>query len=433
MQGGAAGAVAGAADRDGRASARNRGADQDRHASARNRGAGAVIADAARRDALDAHEAAAAADRQGRIPQPRTAGRLWTDTFGVIATRALQALLIIGAAALLVFALLQVTLVVIPLLLALIVASALAPIVNLLARHRWPRILATAAVLLAVLLVLGGAITLVVVQVQGQWDVLAQRTSEGVTQLLGWWNSTFPQFAANSENLTHLWQTAQEWLASLNYGAAASGFASGLGVVGNLVAGVVLFVVILFFFLKDGPQIWAFLIRPLRAAQHRRAELMGARAVEVLGGYVRGTVIVALVDAVFIGLGLVVLQVPLAVPLAVIVFITAFIPVVGATLAGVVAALVTLVTNGFWPAVIVVIIVVVVNQLEGNLLSPLVLGKSLALHELVVLLALMIGTVLGGIIGTLLAVPLTAVAWALIKAWNETLPELDAEVAADSA
>ena len=121
------------------------------------------------------------------------------------------------------------------------------------------------------------------------------------------------------------------------------------------------------------------------------------------------------------------LQVPLALPLAVVVFICAFIPVVGATLAGVVASLVTLVTNGFWAALIVAIIVVIVNQAEGNLLSPIVLGRQLALHELVVMLALTVGTVLGGIIGTLIAVPLTAVAWALIKAWNEPLPNLEAD------
>ena len=114
-------------------------------------------------------------------------------------------------------------------------------------------------------------------------------------------------------------------------------------------------------------------------------------------------------------------------PTALVVFICAFIPVVGATLAGIIAALVTLVTNGFVPALVVAGIVVLVNQLEGNLLQPVVLGKSLKLHELVVLIALTTGTVLGGIMGTLIAVPLTAVAWALIKAWNESLPELEAQ------
>ena len=326
-----------------------------------------------------------------------------------------------------VWALLQVSLVVVPLLIALILASALTPVVDWLGRRGWPRLLSTVALLLGAVALLSGVVSIVVVQVSGQWQTLADSAVEGADKLVRWWNETFPQFSLERLDPGELWADARGWLESLNYGALGSGLASGIGAVGSVVVSIVLCVVILFFFLKDGPRLWAFLISPLRGAQHRRAELMGQRAVAVLGGYVRGTVIVALVDAVFIGLGLVLLGIPLALPLALIVFVCAFIPVVGATLAGVIAALVALVTNGFWPAVIVVIIVVLVNQLEGNFLQPVVLGKSLALHELVVLVALTVGTVLGGIIGTLIAVPLTAVAWALIKGWNEPLPELEAD------
>ena len=136
---------------------------------------------------------------------------------------------------------------------------------------------------------------------------------------------------------------------------------------------------------------------------------------QVLGGYVRGTATVALVDAVLIGLGLFIIGVPLALPLAVIVFIGAFVPIVGATVAGILAALVALVTTGPVEALIVVAIVVAVNQLEGNLLQPVVLGNALKLHGLVVLLALTAGTILGGIVGAILSVPLTAVAW---TAWK---------------
>ncbi|MDF2442600.1 MAG: putative heme transporter, partial [Subtercola sp.] len=135
-------------------------------------------------------------------------------------------------------------------------------------------------------------------------------------------------------------------------------------------------------------------------------------------GYVRGTAIVAFVDAVFIGAGAAVLGVPLALPLAVIVFVTAFIPIVGATLAGVLAALVALVANGPFVALLVVLIVVLVNQLEGNLLQPVVMANSLKLHPLVILVALTAGTILGGIVGAVLAVPIAAVSWAIIKVWN---------------
>jgi predicted PurR-regulated permease PerM len=388
------------------------------------------LADSALEDReLDAQLRAKAQEqeRQGRLVSPRRPAQLWTDSVGVVATRSLQGLLILAAFSILIFGLLHVAIVVVPILLALIIASAFEPVISALSRYRWPRVLSTVIVLLLVVVVFGGLIWIVVMQVMDQWDNLASTTVEGFNQLVSWWNNQFPQFALDDTRLDDLWATVQSLLSNINFGAVGSGLASGLSAFGNFAMAAVLFVVILFFFLKDGPSIWGFIVRPLPTNQHRRAELMGARAVGVMGGYVRGTVIVALVDAVFIGLGMVILGVPLWLPLALVVFICAFIPVVGATLAGIIAALVTLVTNGFVPAIVVAGIVVLVNQLEGNLLQPVVLGKSLKLHELVVLIALTTGTVLGGIMGTLIAVPLTAVAWALIKAWNESLPELEAQ------
>jgi predicted PurR-regulated permease PerM len=127
---------------------------------------------------------------------------------------------------------------------------------------------------------------------------------------------------------------------------------------------------------------------------------------------------VALVDTVAIGTALLVLGVPLAIPLAIIVFIGAFVPIVGATVAGILAALVALVANGPVVALIVVIVVIAVNQLEGNLLQPVVMGKSLQLHALVILLALTAGTILAGIIGAVLSVPLAAVIWAIVQVWT---------------
>ncbi|WP_407319619.1 AI-2E family transporter [Isoptericola halotolerans] len=145
----------------------------------------------------------------------------------------------------------------------------------------------------------------------------------------------------------------------------------------------------------------------------------------MLGGYLRGTAIVATVDAVAIGIGLLVVGVPLALPLAVVVFLGAFVPLVGAVVAGALVALVALVTNGPVAALVVVAIVVAVNQLEGDLLAPLVMGKVLSLHPLAVLSALTAGTILAGIVGTLLAVPIAAVAWAAVKEWNATAPPGD--------
>ena len=131
-----------------------------------------------------------------------------------------------------------------------------------------------------------------------------------------------------------------------------------------------------------------------------------------------GTAAVAAVDAIGIGIGLVILHVPLALPLAVLTFLLSFIPFIGATLGGTLAALVALVANGPISAVIVVGVVVLVNQLEGNLLQPVLMGRTLKLHALVILLALTIGTVLSGVLGAVLAVPIAAVAWGIIQVWD---------------
>ena len=183
--------------------------------------------------------------------------------------------------------------------------------------------------------------------------------------------------------------------------------------------------VVLFFFLKDGDRIWAFFMRPFqrRAPRarptRRRHEREGARRLRPRHGDRRA------VDAVAIGIGLAILQVPLALPLSVIVFLGSFIPLVGATVAGILAALVALVANGPVVALIVVAIVIAVNQLEGDLLQPVVMAQSLKLHPLVILIALTAGTILGGIIGAVLAVPLTAVGWAIIKVWDGPDPSID--------
>ena len=117
-------------------------------------------------------------------------------------------------------------------------------------------------------------------------------------------------------------------------------------------------------------------------------------------------------------IGLLILQVPLAIPLAALVFLLAFIPIVGATVAGILAALVALVANGWVVALIVVGVVVLVNQLEGNFLQPFLMGRSMKLHAFVVLVALTVGTVLGGILGAVLAVPITAVVWGAVQVWD---------------
>jgi predicted PurR-regulated permease PerM len=271
----------------------------------------------------------------------------------------------------------------------------------------------------ALLVILAGVSTVIYFSVRNQWGELAAQASSGLDEL--------EQFLLTGPIPIEQEQLNQAREAVVQFATSSqvrSGAVTGLSVVTEFIAGASLMVVILFFFLKDGAKIWDFFLRPFSGQREAKLRRSGRRTLEVLGGYVRGTAIVALVDTVAIGAALLIMQVPLAIPLAIIVFITAFIPLVGATVAGILAALVALVANGPVVALIVVAVVVAVNQLEGDLLQPVVMGKSLQLHALVILIALTAGTILAGIVGAVLSVPLAAVAWAIIQVWTAEDPDL---------
>ena len=345
----------------------------------------------------------------------RTPGVLWTDSLGRLATRCGQALIVLAVLALIVFAANDLSLVVVPVLIALIIASAFRPLVRVLERHM-PRILAAIISLLAGVVVLGGIITIAVFQVQSQFSSLQKSVASGVNAVFDWIQNG--PLNIDKDQLASFQADLVKFVTSAQFG---SGALQGLSTAIELVTAAVLTILVLFYFMKDGPMIWAFLIKPFKPELHAKLRRGGDSAISSLGGYVRGTTIVALVDAVVLTVVMLIWRVPLAVPLGIIVFVAAFIPLVGATAAGIIAALVTLVTVDLTTAIIVAVAVVVVQQLEGNFLSPVVLGRSLRLHGLVVLVALTAGTILGGIIGTLLSVPATAVAWAVIKQWNDPI------------
>ena len=338
---------------------------------------------------------------------------LLTDRLGVLGIRSAQIILVVVLAAVAVFALVQLKLVVIPLLIALILAAALSPVIKFLRGRGVSAILATWITLVSGIVVFGGLVTLIVFAVRDQWGELVSSASDGIDQLHEFVeNGPFPVDQAQLDSLR---DTVVDFLTSSQFG---SGALAGVSVAGELITGILLAVVILFFFLKDGDKIWAFFLRPFHGHVLDRGRRIGRTAVKTLGGYVRGTATVAAVDAVAIGVGVAIIGVPLALPLAVIVFLSAFIPLIGATVAGILAALVALVANGPVAALIVVIIVIAVNQLEGNFLQPVVMAQSLKLHPLVILLALTAGTILGGIVGAVLSVPIAAVGWAIVKTWN---------------
>ena len=338
---------------------------------------------------------------------------LWADAFGALATRAVQIIAVVIVAAALIYVLISLSLVALPVLLALIFASAMLPVVAFLRRHRVPSVLATLICLFAIVVILGLVGWLIVWAVENQAASLAKSATEGVEQLQGW-ITTLP-FSITDEQIQGGIDAVTDFVTSAQFG---SGALAGASAVGSFLTGLVLMIVVLFFFLKDGPAIWEFMLRPFRGEQYARARRIGDKTVATLGGYVRGTATVAAVDAIGIGVGLWIIGVPLALPLAVVVFLTAFIPLVGATAAGILAALVALVANGVPAAIWVVVVVVVVNQLEGNFLQPVLMGRTLQLHGLVILVALTAGTILGGVVGAVIAVPVMAVAWGITQVWN---------------
>jgi len=347
------------------------------------------------------------------MPPRPTLRELTTDRLGVLALRSAQVLIVLVLAAVAVFGLIQLKLVAIPVLIALILAAAFSPVIRWLRNRGVSAILATWITLISGIVVFGGIITLIVFAVRGQWEELADSATDGIDQLYQY--AVDGPLGLDEGQLNDFRQSILDFLTSSQFGTGAL---AGVSVAGEIIASLVLTIVILFFFLKDGDRIWAFFLRPFSGHVLARGQRIGRTTVTTLGGYVRGTATVALVDAVAIGVGLAVIGVPLALPLAVIVFLSAFIPLIGATVAGILAALVALVALGPVAALIVIIIVVAVNQLEGNFLQPVVMAQSLKLHPLVILLALTAGTVLGGIIGAVLSVPIAAVAWAIVKTWN---------------
>lgn len=337
----------------------------------------------------------------------------WSGTIGRAGSRAAQFLLLLLAVGLVVWLLLYVKLVVIAFIIALIFASAVAPMTGKFIHWGWSNLWATVVSFLVILMVIGGVIYGIVAATLNQLDDLVASAADGWQALqdqLQRWNLPFDKDQVD--------QWVQEASKAINAAAVGKQAVTGLSAASQFLTGLVLMIVILFFFLKDGRTIWNFVLRWFHGERRAKMAESGRRTVQVLGGYVRGTAMVAAVDAVGIGAGLVITGVPLAIPLTVLVFMGAFIPIIGATLTGAIAILVALVSNGPTTALIILAVVLAVQQLESNILQPKIMGNTLSLHPLVILMALPIGTIVGGVVGAVLSVPVSAVGWAVIQVWT---------------
>lgn len=331
----------------------------------------------------------------------------WLDLAAAVSWRVLA---VAGAVVAGLLLLAQLYLVVLPLIVGLLLATLLEPPVRVLQRRGVPDGLAAIAVLAAALAALVSVIVVLAPQVAQQLAGFGEEAEQGWEEIQRWLEHG--PLGVGPDQVAAFLEGARQRLIA-NAQQIATGVLAGAIMALEVIVGLILMLVLLFFFLKDGERMVAWSVA--RAPEQRRNDLRaaGGRAWETLSGYVRGTAIVATVDAVGIGLGLLVIGVPLVLPLALLTFVGGFFPIVGATVAGLVAVLVALVARGLVDALLVLAVVVAVQQLESNVLEPVVLGRVLRLHPVVILVSLTAGAVLAGVVGAFLAVPVAATAAAV--------------------
>ncbi|MFE7405821.1 AI-2E family transporter [Isoptericola sp. NPDC057559] len=330
-----------------------------------------------------------------------------------------------AAVALVFWATVQVQLVFIAVFLGLVFASVLNPVADFYAKAM-PRALATALAILSAFLVLGGLITYVVASVAGQWENLAGQFDTGVQQILKYVESGPFGLSVTGDQINEWIDQGRQWVAD-NADSLVSQAAQSAG---SVFEGFAIFALSIFctvFFVASGGKMWRWFLGQIPEEHRTRWQAAAGAGWYSFSGYARGTVIIAFTDGVLAFILLSILGVPLAAPLAVLVFIGAFIPLIGAPLAMIIAAVVALAANGFVTALIVTIGIALIGQLEGHVLQPLIMGKQVALHPLVIGLGVTAGTVLAGILGAIIAVPLMAVAWTVFSTLrgDRPHPELD--------
>lgn len=320
--------------------------------------------------------------------------------------------IVLVVAAMVIWLLSKVTILLIPIMIATILATLLRPVVKKLKQAGVPQGLSVAIAEVGLIALVVGALVLVGRQLVVGFSDLSQQAIQGLIKIQDWLTSG-PLRLSNDQMTKYL----DEALAALQNNTNAI-LSSALGVgtsLGHFTVGLLLTLFILLFFLLEGQDIWAFVVKffPLRARP--AVDGAGRKGWTSLGNYARVQILVAAVDAIGIGAGAAIIQVPLALPLGVLVFVGSFIPVVGALVTGAVAVLLALVANGWVNALIMLGIVLLVQQLESHALQPFIMGRAVNLHPVAVILAVAAGSGIAGILGALFAVPMLAVANSFIR------------------
>ncbi|MFI6492745.1 AI-2E family transporter [Streptomyces sp. NPDC050564] len=289
---------------------------------------------------------------------------------------------------------------------ALLITALLQPTVARLKRYGVPRGLATALTAILGFVIMGLVGWFVVWQVQENIDNLSDQVQDGIDELRKWLLNS--PFHVTDKQINEIAKNLRDAIGA-NTDQITSAGLEGVTVIVEALTGILLTMFSTLFLLYDGKRIWEWTLKLVPAAARQGVAGAGPRAWRTLTAYVRGTVIVALIDATFIGLGIYFLDVPMAVPLAVFIFLGAFIPLVGAVISGALAVVVALVTQGVFTAVMTLVVVLAVQQIEGHILQPFILGRAVRVHPLAVVLSVAAGGMIAGIGGAVVAVPLVAV------------------------
>jgi len=311
-----------------------------------------------------------------------------------------------------------------PLMIGLLLTGLLAPAFRWVMKLRLNRSLATTIVLVGGLAVVGGTLTLVINQLIDGLPDMVDSAEQGIEDIQEWVQG--PPLNMTDTDLDNLIAQGRTWVEENTQQLTDVGLSAVTGTV-QFITGLVLALTATFFFLRDGRRIWTFVVGTLPARARAPMSYAGEGAWRSLTGYVRATVLVALIDAIGIGIGLWALRVPLALPLAALVFLGAFIPIIGAFLSGTVAVLVALVDEqapglleggGVGKALMVLGLIILVQQIEGNILQPVIMSRAVQVHPLAVIIAVTAGALLAGIIGALVAVPIVAMLNTVIRRLN---------------
>jgi predicted PurR-regulated permease PerM len=363
-----------------------------------------------RADRVDGADRAPAEPERVAVPTPSVSSRDDAEVpreLRIAAAYSWRLIVIAAAAVGVLYVVGRLSAVIIPLAIALLLSALLSPAVRFL-RKRWnfPPSLASGLVLVGGLGAVIGTLTLVVRQFVSNFDRLTSNAAAGLERIRDWLQ-TGP-LKLSTEQLDNAIAAGQKWVTE-HQDTITGGALSTVTATLETLASFFLVLFATFFFMRDGRRIWRFVVRIFPRGAETEVEHAGYASWATLSAYVRATVLVAFIDALGIGIGLYIMDVPLAFPLAALVFLGAFIPIIGSTVSGSVAVLVALVTQGPWEALIVLGIVIGVQQFEGHVLQPLIMGRAVAIHPLAVIVAIAAGVVLAGIVGALVAVPIVAV------------------------